>query len=215
MGVPQGDCLSPILFTMYLAKALQNHPQTEEHDYAKHPGDKLENEDLTPEIRDHIYSKPPDHGTIIRPKYADDIGWAASNNRRMLDKEKNSTLPKLRERGLKINESKTEEYHITRNGPEEWKKCKILESLLDNNEDIKRRKQLTNNAMKKLEHIFTNNKLNIKLKIRVFKACAESIFLYNSELWTLTKTAENKIDSYHRRLLTEGNQHQMAKKNSK
>ena len=31
--------------------------------------------------------------------------------------------------------------------------------------------------------------------------CVDSIFLYNSELWTLTKTAENKIDSYHRRIL--------------
>ena len=55
--------------------------------------------------------------------------------------------------------------------------------------------------MRKLQHIFNNNRLNIKTKIRIFNACVESIFLYNSELWTLTKTAENKIDSYHRRLL--------------
>ena len=28
-----------------------------------------------------------------------------------------------------------------------------------------------------------------------------SIFLYNSELWTLTKTKEKNIDSFHRRIL--------------
>ena len=110
-------------------------------------------------------------------------------------------LPKLKERGLKINETKTEEYTVTKNGPEEWKKCKILSNLLDTNEDIKRRKQLANSSLRKLQHIFNNNRLNIKTKIRIFSACVESIFLYNSELWTLTKTAENKIDSYQRRLL--------------
>ena len=201
MGVPQGDCLSPILFTLYLAKALQDHSQTEDHPYAKAPTKESTPEDLPPEMRDHTYCTPPEYGTIIRPKYADDIGWAASNNKYKIEKEKNITLPKLKERGLKINEAKTEEYLVKKNGPEDWKKCKILGSLIDTNEDIKRRKQLTNNAMKKLEHIFDNNNLNIQMKIRVFRACAESIFLYNSELWTLTKTAEKKIDSYHRRIL--------------
>ena len=85
--------------------------------------------------------------------------------------------------------------------PRGLEKCKILGSLLDTNEDIKRIKQLANNAVRKLQHIFNNNRLNIKTKVRIVNACVESIFLYNSELWTLKKTAENKIDSYHRRLL--------------
>ena len=152
-------------------------------------------------MRDHTFCTPPEYDTIIRPKYGDDIGWAASKNKYKIEKEKNIKLPKLKERRLKINEAKTEEYLVKKNGPEDWKKCKILGSLIDTNEDIKRRKQLTNNAMKKLEHIFDNNNLNIQMNIRVFRACAESIFLYNSELWTLTKTAEKKIDSYHWRIL--------------
>ena len=143
MGVPQGDCLSPILFTPYLAKALQDHPQTEEHTYAKAPTKGNTPEDLPPEMRDHTYCTPPEYGTIIRPKYADDIGWAASKNKFKIEQEK------LKERGLKINKAKTEEYLVKKNGPEDWKKCKILGSLIDTNEDIKRRKQLTNNAMKK------------------------------------------------------------------
>ena len=43
------------------------------------------------------------------------------------------------------------------------------------------------------------------MKIRVFRACAESIFLYNSQLWTLTTTAEKKIYSYHLRILRKAN----------
>ena len=186
MGVPQGDCLSPILFTLYLAKALDKHPQGEDHQYAR------------PSTEDRNI---PKQGTLIRPKYSDDIGWAAANSKERMEAEKTETLPKLTNRGLRINETKTETFTISRESNNDWKKCKILGSLLDTTEDIKRRKQLANNAMRKLEHIFTNKKLATQLKIRVFRACIESIFLYNAELWTVNKNTENKINSFHRRLL--------------
>ena len=38
------------------------------------------------------------------------------------------------------------------------------------------------------------------LKLRAFKAYIESVFLYNSELWTLNKRLENVIDVFQRRL---------------
>ena len=49
IGTPQGDCLSPILFTLYLAKALQENlqPSHRDHAYASL---------LRP--TDHNYSKP-------------------------------------------------------------------------------------------------------------------------------------------------------------
>ena len=58
-----------------------------------------------------------------------------------------------------------------------WKKCKILGSLLDTEEDIKRRKHLANNATSKLRVVFEDKKLPNQQKIRVFCACIESIFL--------------------------------------
>ena len=46
-----------------------------------------------------------------------------------------------------------------------------------------------------------NKRLSTRTKVRAFEACIAPIFLYNSELWTLTKTLENQIDSFHRRIL--------------
>ena len=40
--------------------------------------------------------------------------------------------------GLHVNESKTERYHIQKDGEDAWKKCKYLESLLHTEKDIKR-----------------------------------------------------------------------------
>ena len=39
------------------------------------------------------------------------------------------------------------------------------------------------------------------MKVRVFDVFVSSIFLYNTELWTLTATKENRLDALHRRLL--------------
>ena len=36
IGFPQGDCLSPVLFTLYLANTLKNENECVEHSYCKH-----------------------------------------------------------------------------------------------------------------------------------------------------------------------------------
>ena len=41
--------------------------------------------------------------------------------------------------------------------------------------------------------------------MRAFDAYISSIFLYNSELWTLTSSIEKQIDSFQRRLLLRKN----------
>ena len=43
---------------------------------------------------------------------------------------------------LIMNEEKTEEFIIKRNRKETWKKCNLLRTLLDTEEDIKQRKVL-------------------------------------------------------------------------
>ena len=103
--------------------------------------------------------------------------------------------------GLQINESKTERYHIQRGGEDAWKKCKYLGSLLDTEEDIKREKGLTTDSYKTSESIFSSKHVSEKAKIRVFATYIKSIFMYNSELSTLTQTLENSIVVFQRKLL--------------
>ncbi len=197
MGVPHGDCLSPILFTLYLAKALEEKNDQEEHENIREG----KSTNLPPCLSDHTYAKDHTVGTLIEPKYADDISWGAVNCIQRIDQMKKLTTSRLTARGLIVNESKNEDFDVTANSGEAWKKCKILGSLLDTREDIKRRKQLANNAKSKLKDVFSDKKLSQHNKLRVFRACVESVFLYNSELWTMNTTTESLIDSYHRRLL--------------
>ena len=39
------------------------------------------------------------------------------------------------------------------------------------------------------------------MKARTFDAYVASIFLFNSEIWTLTKSDEEALDSFQRRLI--------------
>ena len=49
--------------------------------------------------------------------------------------------------------------------------------------------------------MYKSKRINTELKIRTFNTYTVSIFLYNSELWTLTETLQNTIDAFHRKLL--------------
>jgi hypothetical protein len=42
---------------------------------------------------------------------------------------------------------------------------------------------------------------SIEVKIRAFNCYVGSVFLYNCETWTLTKSTEKAIDSFHRKML--------------
>ena len=79
-------------------------------------------------------------------------------------------------------------------------KCKYLGTLLDTNSDVSRRKCLAILGFNKLKIAF-NSKLTIKNKIRIFNAYIKSIFLYNAELWTLTKKLAEDINIFQRSLL--------------
>ena len=78
----------------------------------------------------------------------------------------------------------------------DWRKCKLLGSLLGTEEDFIRRKQLTLNAMKKYENIFKSKHIGNKMKIRTFQMYIASVFLYNTEIWSVNKTLNEKIDSF-------------------
>ena len=191
-GVPQGDCLSANFFTYYLAKALTNEEHND-HDYC--------NDIAKPPAHieyDHAYAYKNEE-ININMEYADDMNQI-STDLRNIEHAKKSLPTKLGQWDLVINEDKTEQYTIMRNGDENWKKCKLLGTLLDTEEDIKRRKVLAMNAITSMKDIFFGN-ISMEVKIRAFDCYISSIFLYNCETWTLTKSLLDSIDAFHRRLL--------------
>ena len=105
IGIPQGDCLSPVLFTLYLAQALQNR-NTEnktDHNYSK---PNINSDELQPDhLKDHLYSIKRDNYFVIDQQYADDIGWATNARHKIDQLEKNVPI-KLAERNLKVNAKK-------------------------------------------------------------------------------------------------------------
>ena len=179
IGIPQGDCLSPIFFIVYLAEALK--PILHSNNL----------EEL---------SNKADHKVIINQQYADDISWIT--NMEVVKENLKKEVPSiLKEKNLLVNETKSEEYVIKRGGDESWKNCKYLGSLLDTDKDINRRKILATNTYNQLKYIFENRKTSQKTKFRIFKSHVESIFTYNCELWTLTKKHEETIDIFQRKLI--------------
>ena len=99
------------------------------------------------------------------------------------------------------NHSKTEKETITRNGSDNWKKIKFLGSLLDTEKDINRRKGIAISACENMKDVFYKDKNSVKVKMRCFQAYVAGIFLYNSEIWTVTEELNHKIDVFQRKLL--------------
>ena len=103
-GIPQGECLSAILFTLYLSNTLSAKIPTHlyDHDYYD-----AHNMFQTPieHLHDHNYCIKPDKNTITDQQYADDIGFI-SNNKNIIENAMKNIAPVLEERNLTINEEK-------------------------------------------------------------------------------------------------------------
>ena len=127
LGIPQGDCLSAILFTLYLSNTFSAKTPTHLYDHNYHDA---HNMFLTPieHLHDHNYCIEHDKNIvtdyIIGQQYTDDIGFI-SNNKNILEKAMRNIAPILEERNMTINERKTIQNN-NRTHKNDWKKCKYL-----------------------------------------------------------------------------------------
>ena len=53
----------------------------------------------------------------------------------------------------------------------------------------------------KTKKALCSNKISLSVRLRIFNALVATIFLYNSELWALTKKETKKIDTFQRNFL--------------
>ncbi len=185
IGVPQGDSLSPLLFTLYLAQALKppnKQQHINEHSYTK---PQIATEDLLPKCQlDHAYSMPAENYLDINQQY--DISYVTTAKHK--NEQHKKLVPQIiKRRKLNVNTDKIEENEVERNGNEDWKKCKLVGSLIDTTTDITTGTDLTIAAYNKLKKILERRRVSIKMKIKVKNTYIKNIFLYNSEIWSVTK----------------------------
>ena len=199
-GAALEDCASANSFTYYLAKSLEvQTPDQIIHDHHYHH-QSITSREIPDELIEHNYAQPMQIQHFdIEMEYVDDLSKLTSDHNDIRRYEHN-VEENLGKKGLKVNKNKAKYYIITRQN-HQWKKCKLLETLLNSEEDIKRRKILAINAANNLRCFFENDKLAISLKLKLINTYIESIFLYNSETWTLTKSMEESINAFQRRIL--------------
>ena len=88
--VPQGDCLSTVLFNLYLAAALETKRNREDHNYSKPSSCSTVANHRYPHVEEHSYNRTKDT-ILIDQQYTDDIGWAANNVQNISTPEENIT----------------------------------------------------------------------------------------------------------------------------
>ena len=129
-------------------------------------------------------------------EYANDISFITSDKNK-IGHIKKAVLSELESQNLYVNKTETEEYEIKQNGNESGKECKLFGSLLDTDKDISRRKSLEMASVNNLKYTFCNQKLSVTLILVYLIVYVASIFLYNSELWTLTETKKKAINRFN------------------
>ena len=180
IGTPQGDSLSPVLFVVYLDAALRDVLATAPH------------------------RCPADSTLPIDIIYADDTDFVSTSSAWLAQLEPLAATV-LRQWNLHVNAEKTEHTKLTRQQDrvsEEWRMTKKLGSLIGDDEDITRRKQLATASYRAMYSLWKRRTLvREELRLRLYNAFVMPVLLYNSGTWAPTSVAEAQLDSFHRRQL--------------
>ena len=149
--------------------------------------------------------------TITDLDFADDIALISEEIAEAQEMLKNVEVETLRI-GLYLNEKKTEIMAFEHDPDMEIKTLngktlklvvnfKYLGGRMESSEkDFQIRKALAWAACNKLKTIWKSN-IKKKIKERLFLATVESVLLYNSETWTMSKTMKKRLDGCYTRML--------------
>ena len=147
IGTPQGDSLSPVLFTVFLEAALRD-------------------------LRSRLPPRPPADAMLpLDVEYADDINFI-SYSRPYLNEMERIAPDCLAEWSLQINAAKTERTCVSRQVDrthEPWCTTRKLGSLLGDVEDVARRMQLANVSFRKMWTFwFRGAQISLHLRLRLY-----------------------------------------------
>lgn len=196
-GVLQGDTLAPFLFAIVLDYAMRQAIGDREHEL----GFEIE--------RRRSRRHPP--VVVSDLDFADDIALLSEEiaQAQELLARVESEAAKV---GLYLNEKKTELMAFNHDAPvnittqsgstiKTVQNFKYLGAWMESTEkDFKVRKALAWSACHKLCKIW-NSSLSRNIKVRLFIATVESVLLYGSETWTLTKSLEKQLNGCYTRML--------------
>ena len=194
LGAFQGDCLSGLLFTLVLARALN---------------------DLRKSLDVQIGRPNPPLTSIGLPldtQYADDIDFNDVELDTLMAILPEATVT-LKSWNLFVNEDKTEFCHVflaekgetdengnILSGNEPWRKSTILGSNLCSKADLERRIILGYVAFHKYRKTWSN-KIPLNKRLHLYNALVVSVIMYNSICWALPQILLDKLDIVHRRHL--------------
>ena len=180
IGTPQGDSLSPVLFTVYLEASL------------------LDLQSRLPP-RPHADARLP-----LDVEYADDIDFI-SYSRPYLNEIERIAPDCLAEWSLQSNAAKTERTCVSRKVDQThkpWRTTRKLGSLLGDTEDVARRMQLANVSFHKMWTVwFRGAQISLHLRLWLYSAYVLPVLTYNIGTWGLTKTELSRLDAHHCRHL--------------
>ena len=200
-GVMQGDTLAPFLFVIVLDYAMRRAIQGKEEElgFTIHPR----------------RGRRAGAKSICDLDFADDIVLLSNEIEQARKLLRNIELECVSV-GLKLNAGKTKamffntsvqslhsidgteiKQALTETGDQDFL---YLGSWCTQDRDIRTRKALAWKSLNKLNKVWSS-KLSKRIKIQLFRATTETILLYGSSTWTLTKQEERALDGTYTRML--------------
>ena len=193
IGTPQGDCLSPVLFIIYLESILKSF---------HNPGT----------IHPALPAWPAPQHPYTEMQYADDVYFCQhrtveTNRTRIQSSEITPIIDTLRihtrAKDLDISLEKSTHFIINRR-LDRAKSMEILGCKIGNAEDIAKRITKANSLFQDLSRLWNKTRRDartITMKIRLYNSLIVPILLYNGGTLALTEALETQLNICHRKHL--------------